>query len=346
MMMELHPRQKLFYSLAILVLVVFIMTHVSFILIPLIYGLILSIILKPVVTRLQRYLRFQILGFLIVITGLIILVALPITFIVDQVARMFASLGGNSFSIDSVIESLQNNILATKIAGFSLDALTSQMDKILAIIGGFLTTLLSSSGNMLLNLALGTVFSYFMIAYYEDMRKIILKELEAAERTKWRKIADRAPEVIRSYLSGMLIVMAILAVLNGIALMIIGLDYAFVWGFIIGLLAIIPYVGTFIGLMLPLTYSFISTNDYTQPLVILIVFLFIQQIEGNFITPKIVGDKLKVNPFIIILMILIFGNIWGLDGIIISLPLIGVVKTILEEYERGQLWAKIISNKD
>jgi predicted PurR-regulated permease PerM len=259
---------------------------------------------------------------------------------------MFANLEGNSFSIETITKSLQENLLNTKVAGFSLDTLTSQMDKVLAVVGGFLTTLLSSSGNMLLNLALGTIFSYFMIAYYEDMRKIIMKELEAAERTKWRKIADRAPKIIRSYLAGMLMVMAILAVLNGIALMIIGLDYAFVWGFIIGLLAIIPYVGTFIGLMLPLTYSFISTNDYTQPLVILLVFLFIQQIEGNFITPKIVGDKLEINPFIIILMILIFGNIWGLDGIIISLPLIGVVKTILQEYERGQLWAKIISNKD
>jgi predicted PurR-regulated permease PerM len=173
-----------------------------------------------------------------------------------------------------------------------------------------------------------------------------MKELEAEDRSKWRNIADKAPDIIRSYLSGMLIVMVILAILNSIALLIIGLDYAFVWGLIIGMLAIIPYAGTFIGLLLPLTYSFMSSTDYKQPLSIFLVYLLIQQIEGNFLTPKIVGDKLRINPFIIILMILIFGKIWGLDGVIISLPLIGVIKTILQEYEGGQLWAKLMASKD
>ena len=143
----------------------------------------------------------------------------------------------------------------------------------------------------------------------------------------------------------MLIVMVILAILNGLSLYLIGVKYAFTWGVIIGALAIIPYAGTFIGLLLPLTYSFISSTDYRQPLAIFICYLVIQQIEGNLLTPKIVGDKLKVNPFIIIIMILVFGKIWGLDGVIICLPLVGVAKSIMEEYEGSQIIAKLISSK-
>ncbi|MBK8503834.1 MAG: AI-2E family transporter [Saprospiraceae bacterium] len=291
--------------------------------------------------------RFHFPSFILAVTGLLLLIVLPISFVIEQVGAMFSALEIEAFDVDAISRSIQETLLETRISKYiDLDILKDPMSNILSALGSFLTNLLSSSGNMVLNFALAVVFSYFISAYYRDMQRIIMKELEAEERSKWRNIADKAPDIIRSYLSGMLIVMAILAILNGLALFVIGLQFAFVWGLIIGMLAIIPYAGTFIGLLLPLTYSFMSSTDYKQPLSIFLVYLVIQQIEGNFLTPKIVGDKLRINPFIIILMILIFGKIWGLDGVIISLPLIGVVKTIPQEYEGGQLWAKLMASKD
>ncbi|MCB0667484.1 MAG: AI-2E family transporter [Saprospiraceae bacterium] len=344
--MDLHPIQKTFYFLAISFLIVLVMHYGSFLLIPVIYGIFLAIIINPFVSYFMRYLRFHILSFILTIVALLLLIILPVSFVINQVGNLFSKLNVESMDVDTVTKSIQDALMNTSLSKVvDLNLLKDQMGKILGVLGDFATTLVSSSSTMMINFALAILFSYFLSAYYDDVRKIVMKELEADERSKWRSIADKAPDIIRSYLSGMLIVMLILAVLNGLALFIIGLDYAFVWGLIIGMLAIIPYAGTFVGLMLPLTYSFISTNDYKQPLIIFIVYLVIQQIEGNLLTPKIVGDKLKINPFIIILMILIFGKIWGLDGVIISLPLIGVIKTILQEYEKGQLWAKLISSK-
>lgn len=345
--MPLHPLQKTFYLLSIFVLIVLMMNYGSFLLIPILYGIILAIILNPFIKYFIRFVRFHILSFLLSVTALLVLIFLPVSFVVNQVGNMFSELDVKSVNIDVITGSIQDSLMQTRISRIiDLSVLKDQMDKILGVLADFATTLLSSSGNMIINFSLAILFSYFFSAYYDDVRGIVMKELEAEERSKWRSIADKAPEIIRSYLSGMLTVMFILAILNGLALYFIGLEYAFVWGLIIGMLAIIPYAGTFIGLLLPLTYSFLQTNNYTQPLAIFIVYLVIQQIEGNLLTPKIVGDKLKINPFIIILMILLFGKIWGLDGVIISLPLIGVVKTILQEYERGQLWAKLISSKN
>lgn len=344
--MELHPAQRLFYILAISVLIILIMQYASFILIPSLYAIFLAIILNPFIKFFQKYLKFHLLAFIVTITALLTIIFTPISFVINQISVLFSQLQVESIDVGSITSSIQSSLDETRISSFiDLDFVKNQMDKILGIVGDFAATLLSSSGNMVLNFALAIVFSYFMSAYYDDVRQIAMKELEADERSKWRKIADKAPEIIRSYLSGMLIVMLILAILNSLALMVIGLEYAVVWGLIIGMLAIIPYAGTFIGLLLPISYSFLATNDYRQPLAIFIVYLIIQQIEGNLLTPKIVGDKLRINPFIIILMILSFGKIWGLDGVIISLPLIGLVKTILQEYEGGQLWAKIISSK-
>lgn len=344
--MDLHPIQKTFYFLAISFLIVLLMHYGSFLLIPVIYGIFLAIIINPFVSYFMRYLRFHVLSFILTIVALLLLIILPVSFVINQVGNLFSKLNVESMDVDTVTKSIQDALMNTSLSKvIDLNLLKDQMGKILGVLGDFATTLVSSSSTMMINFALAILFSYFLSAYYDDVRKIVMKELEADERSKWRSIADKAPDIIRSYLSGMLIVMLILAVLNGLALFIIGLDYAFVWGLIIGMLAIIPYAGTFVGLMLPLTYSFISTSDYKQPLIIFIVYLVIQQIEGNLLTPKIVGDKLKINPFIIILMILIFGKIWGLDGVIISLPLIGVIKTILQEYEKGQLWAKLISSK-
>ncbi|NND32137.1 MAG: AI-2E family transporter [Saprospiraceae bacterium] len=345
--MKLHPIQKLFFSLGTLILAVVVMWYGAFLLIPICYAIILGIVINPVLTYLQSKLKSHFLAYLISIIGVLLLIFIPFGVVTDQLQSLFSELEMDSIGIEKVTSSIQQTLIETRLSTvIDLDMLKSQMDKVLGFLGTFVQSILSGSGHMLVNFALAIVFSYFFSAYYRDTKKIILAELQSEERKKWRKIARQAPNIIRSYLSGMLIVMAILAVLNSLALLIIGIKYAFVWGLIIGMLAIIPYAGTFIGLMLPLSYSFISSNDYKQPLAIIICYIVIQQIEGNFLTPKIVGDKLNVNPFIIIVMILLFGKIWGIDGVIISLPLIGVVKAILQEYPGGQLLAEIISSKE
>jgi predicted PurR-regulated permease PerM len=323
------------------------MQYGAFLLIPICYAIILGIVLNPVVSYLQRKLKYHFLAFSISIVSVLLLLLIPIGIVTNELQALFSELEIETIKIDNITSSIQQTLADTPLSNLvDLDMLKNQMDQILGLLGTLLQSILSGSGNMLVNVALAIVFSYFFSAYYQDTKSIILEALETEERKKWRKIAKQAPDIIRSYLAGMLIVMAILAVLNSIALFIIGVDYALVWGLIIGMLAIIPYVGTFIGLMLPLSYSFIVSNDYKQPLAIIICYIVIQQIEGNILTPKIVGDKLNVNPFIIIIMILLFGKIWGIDGVIISLPLIGVIKAILQEYQGGQLLAEIISARD
>ena len=345
--MNLHPLQKVFLSLGIMVLAVVVMQYGAFLLIPICYAIILGIVLNPLILFLQERLRYHAIAFSISMIGLILLILTPIGIVTSQLQNLFSELEIEAINIDNVTSSIQQTLVETRLSSLvDLDLLKDQMDKILGFIGNFVKSIISGSGIMLINFALAVVFCYFFSAYYRDTKSIIFAELQTKERKKWRNIAEQAPDIIRSYLAGMLIVMAILAVLYTISLYLIGLKHAMVWGLIMGLLAIIPYAGTFIGLMLPLTYSFISSNDYRQPLAIFISYIIIQQIEGNFITPKIVGDKLNVNPFIIIVMILFFGKIWGVDGVIISLPLIGVIKAILQEYQGGQILAELISSKD
>ena len=140
--------------------------------------------------------------------------------------------------------------------------------------------------------------------------------------------------------------MVIVALMNGVLLLIVGLDYAIMWAVIIGVLTLIPYVGSAIGLLLPFSYSMLTSESMDQPLFIVLGFLVIQQIEGNFITPKIVGDQININPFIIIIVMLSLAKIWGVVGVILALPLMGVIKVILDKYFDAEVLSEIIAAKD
>ena len=107
---------------------------------------------------------------------------------------------------------------------------------------------------------------------------------------------------------------------------------------------IIPYLGSIVGITFPLIYSIIQTGSFDQALCILIGYAFIQIIEGNIITPRIMGDKIGINPFLIIITMLLLGTLWGIPGIIISIPLLAIIKTIVEVINTDPLIRAIFEN--
>ena len=119
--------------------------------------------------------------------------------------------------------------------------------------------------------------------------------------------------------------------MNSLALYLIGIKYAWFWGLLAAFLAIIPYVGTFIGGLLPFVYAIASTGTWWQPAAVAALFLVIQFIEGNFITPKVVGESVKINPFFAIISLIVGGMLWGIAGIVLALPGMAILRIILKQ---------------
>jgi predicted PurR-regulated permease PerM len=125
----------------------------------------------------------------------------------------------------------------------------------------------------------------------------------------------------------------ILGLVNSFGLWIIGIDNPFLFGFLAAILALIPYAGTFLGASIPILYAFISYDSIWMPITIAIFFWFVQFIESNFLTPKIVGGNMKINALTSILSIIIGASVWGIAGMILFLPFAAMLKVICEEHE-------------
>ena len=145
-----------------------------------------------------------------------------------------------------------------------------------------------------------------------------------------QKVLAKIRRLVGSYLVGMLLVIALLACVYSLGLWLIGLPNPLFWGSMAAILAIIPYIGTFIGGLLPFVYALLFMNSFWQPIAVVALFVIVQQIEGNFITPKVVGDRVDLNPLAAILALFVWAFIWGIGGMIIALPLTAILKILCD----------------
>jgi predicted PurR-regulated permease PerM len=152
--------------------------------------------------------------------------------------------------------------------------------------------------------------------------------------------------VTKSYLSGLIIVIVILAIMNSVGLLILGVQPAIFLGILAALLNIIPYIGVLIGSLIPVAIALLTSDSIITPILVFAVFSFNQFVENNFLTPKIVGSKISVNPFATIVFILLGGMIWGVGGMILFIPLLGVLKVVFDHFEPLYPWAYLIGDSE
>ena len=152
----------------------------------------------------------------------------------------------------------------------------------------------------------------------------------------FKKLAE-VDAVLSGFVRGQLSVCAILALLYSVGLYLIGIDLAIAIGTLAGVTFIIPYLGTIIGIFLSVVMALLKFNDILHPLLCLGWFGFVQLLEGTVITPKIVGDTVGLHPLVAIVALLIGGQIFGITGMLLAVPVTAVLQVFLRslaEYYR------------
>ena len=141
-----------------------------------------------------------------------------------------------------------------------------------------------------------------------------------------------------------MIVIIIVGTLSGFGLWIIGLDYPFLFGYFGALLAIIPYIGTFIGGLIPVLYALINYNNIWTAVFVLGWYVLIHVIEGNVLTPKIVGSQVSLNPLIALIAIITGALIWGIPGMVLFIPSMAVLKVVFDHIDSLKPFALLLSS--
>lgn len=190
-----------------------------------------------------------------------------------------------------------------------------------------------------------TLLSLFFFLYYRSFLMAFLHKLfDQEHHPKVRSTTMKVEKVVRSYILGLFTVIIIIAVLNTTGLMFLGIQHAVFFGVLAAVLTIIPYIGIFIGSLLPIVFAFVTKDSLWYPLGVALIFWGVQFLEGNFITPNIVGGRVSINPFAAILVLFFGGIIWGPIGMILSIPVLAIMKVIFDAIEPLQPYGFLIGN--
>lgn len=189
------------------------------------------------------------------------------------------------------------------------------------------------------------LLSLFFFLYYRSFLMAFLYRLFRADlHAKVGATTMKVEKVVRSYILGLFTVIIIIAILNTVGLMFLGIQHAVFFGVLAAVLTIIPYIGIFIGSLLPIVFAFVTKDSLWYPLGVALIFWGVQFLEGNFITPNIVGGRVSINPFAAILALFFGGIIWGPIGMILSIPVLAIIKVIFDAIEPLQPYGFLIGN--
>jgi predicted PurR-regulated permease PerM len=192
-----------------------------------------------------------------------------------------------------------------------------------------LNTLVTTTG-AISTFVLIPLYIFFFLLYRDFFRRFVHKAVRNVPNEDLNLLLKKIYEVIQSYLSGLFLVILIVGVLNSIGLLILGVPHAIFFGFLAGFLILIPYIGILIGSILPALLSIVTMDSPWYAVGVIGIMSFVQFLEGNFITPNIVGSKVSVNPLAAIVALFLGGQLWGLSGLILALPVTAILKVILD----------------
>ncbi len=177
------------------------------------------------------------------------------------------------------------------------------------------------------------VFSVFILYYRQMLTNVLYNFFPSNKKNDIREILTETIHTYYNFVKGMLLVYLIVGILNSIGLAIMGIPNPIAYGFIASILTFIPYVGIIISSLLPIAISWVTFDSMWYPLGIILVFTIVQILEANIIFPLVVGNRLKLNPLVIIIVIISGGILWGTAGLILFIPFISIVKLIADRTE-------------
>ncbi len=331
-----------------LLLLIYVLQTFKPILMPLAFAGLFSLLLLPTTRKLEYWRLPRAVAILCSLVLIIVILALLIWFLSSQLLSLTSELETIEQNFDKLLANVQNflhqkfGIIPSNKGELIRTAIGNVREYATTLVGGTIST---TTGALTL-LTVIPIFIFCFLYYRDHLQQFMFNFVAKDRRSNMMHTLENIQGVVQSYISGLLIVIIIVSILNSIGLLLLGIKYAIFFGVFASILTIIPYIGILIGAMLPALFTLATTGNYIDSLLVVAVFTFVQFLEGNFITPFIVGSKVSLNPFAAILALLIGGEIWGAAGMIISIPVVATLKVIFDAYEPMKPFGFLLADID
>jgi putative permease len=226
-------------------------------------------------------------------------------------------------------------ILGTDIYDWAVGAINDST-LVEDFISNFADNLASTVSSSLINVIAIVVVLPVLLIYYlldfeminDTIRSIVPKRYEKDASD----LGSRLSNTVGAYLRGQILLMVAIGAVATILYRLIGLEYFFIFGIIVGLTNIIPYFGAIIAMVPVVIYAVITNDTGPGPIVVVLVNVGLQMVEGNIFQPIIMGRQLEMHAIVIILSILFFGSLFGTLGVIFAAPIAATIRVLFEFY--------------
>jgi len=184
----------------------------------------------------------------------------------------------------------------------------------------------------LVNLFLLPIFLFYLLRDWDRLVAAVDQQIPARYRPRARRIAVEVDQRLSAFVRGQLTVAALLGVMYAIGLLIVGIDLAIPVGLLSGALFIVPYLGNAVGFVLAAFLALVKFGFGGELLGVAIVFVGVQLIEGNLLTPRIVGDQVGLHPLVVMIALIVGGSLLGIWGMLLAIPITAVLSVLANEW--------------
>ncbi|MFD2518689.1 AI-2E family transporter [Salinimicrobium flavum] len=186
-------------------------------------------------------------------------------------------------------------------------------NKVLAFFGDYLLTF---------------IYVFFLLNYRHRFKEFLLKLFPDDRKKEVNKVINDSASVIQEYLIGKLVLIGLLAILYSIGLGFSGVDNFILISILAAVLSLVPYIGNVIGFGLAITFGYFSSGETGVLVGIMLTFTVAQFVESYILEPYVVGDKVDLHPFFVILSVIIGGMVWGIIGMVLSIPILAILNVV------------------
>lgn len=205
---------------------------------------------------------------------------------------------------------------------------------------------LMSAVSFFSNYLLTFIYIFFLLNYRRKFKIFFLKLAPDEQQDETKKIINRTSNIAQDYLVGKLLLIFFLAVIYSIGLGISGVNNFILISIIAAFLSLIPYLGNIVGFFLALSFGFLTSGETGVLIGIIITFAVAQFIESYILEPYVVGDKVDLHPFIVILAVIVGNMVWGVLGMVLAIPLLGILNVVLRNVKPLKPYGYLLSNEE
>jgi putative permease len=272
---------------------------------------------------------------LLCLCGFLIMVITPVAY--QQTSILASKIPAYKNYLQPIIME-KVSYLNPEVADRLNDALQSSFNNIITMLAKSVNNILSATlatFSIIVMIFLIPVILFYMLRDFSSMREGVEKSLPKSIGTKAHGIIEDINSLLSAYIRGQLKVCSFMAIYYTAGLSFIGLDLALILGVVSGFIIILPFVGLLISLVVALVFGYITFGFSSHMLAIAMLYFFGALLEGSTLTPKIIGDKIGLHPLWIIFAVLAGGTLFGFVGMLIAIPVAGIIKILLGAFLRS-----------